>query len=326
MDLCNRNGLDNILLSVRGSTTEVAVEVWEGTEVGDSVSVSGAVDLNTWQFLTVTIAADGSVCLYRDGEYLGTGLSGQPGSERRICNFIGKSSWSSTRLYGGLMDDIWLQDRVLTGSEIQDLMAGGPADCPSPKDGSSNLATDSLVTWKGSPAAEAYEVYFGEDANSLEYQGRLSDAVFVPILEKGRGYAWRVDTVTSDCIITGDLWTFNTLDALAWWTFADATDTIHPADEIALSGDMTFGADCSDEILASNGDGACLVLGENGSAQVDSIREDLLASMDNSLTIFTRVCFPEFFSRGRCLAYRIEFQTEGHHRSGRAGHPGPGAE
>ncbi|WP_413314213.1 SUMF1/EgtB/PvdO family nonheme iron enzyme [Prochlorococcus sp. MIT 0703] len=83
------------------------------------------------------------------------------------------------------------------------------AKTPIPFDSSGTVKTDADLMWLEGIDAIANEIYFGTDPENLVFQKRQKNNIYSPgTLSGGQEYFWRVDTVTDDGIVEGDLWNF----------------------------------------------------------------------------------------------------------------------
>jgi pectinesterase len=82
---------------------------------------------------------------------------------------------------------------------------------PTPKRNASNVSTDGArLTWVSGRNADSHNVHLGK-SNPPEFRGNQKEAVFDPgRLESNTTYFWRVDEVTSDGVVPGELWSFRT--------------------------------------------------------------------------------------------------------------------
>ena len=82
---------------------------------------------------------------------------------------------------------------------------------PVPQTSAIDVSTDSIsLSWIGGRNAESHNVYFGTHM-PLDYRGTSSTASFmIRSLQPGMEYFWRIDEVTLDGVIPGELWSFRT--------------------------------------------------------------------------------------------------------------------
>ncbi len=84
---------------------------------------------------------------------------------------------------------------------------------PAPRNNASGVNANSIkLAWTSGRNAESHKVYFGTHV-PLEYKGASSTSSFTPgKLEPRTIYFWRVDEVTEEGEILGELWSFRTQD------------------------------------------------------------------------------------------------------------------
>ncbi|MBB5350429.1 hypothetical protein HNR46_000653 [Haloferula luteola] len=111
------------------------------------VRLESSTPLRTGVWTYVTVTMDGTTAkLYLDGvEADSTDLPLTPADLAATSNYLGKSQFSSDPYFNGLIDEVHLFHRALTGPEIAEIMAGdtsGPAFAVSPLDlGSATAGT-----------------------------------------------------------------------------------------------------------------------------------------------------------------------------------------
>ncbi len=83
------------------------------------------------------------------------------------------------------------------------------AKTPIPINGSHSVKTDADLMWLKGIDAISSDIYLGTDPDNLIYQGNQKNNIFIPEkLIAEQEYFWRIDTVTDDKTIEGDLWNF----------------------------------------------------------------------------------------------------------------------
>tara|TARA_B100001057_G_scaffold442554_1_gene478031 strand:+ start:422 stop:5413 length:4992 start_codon:yes stop_codon:yes gene_type:complete len=84
------------------------------------------------------------------------------------------------------------------------------AKSPIPMDGAASAKQNTDLIWLEGLEMTTNKVYFGSDSDSLEVQATQVSNIFTPrqSLVPGETYYWRVDTVTDDREIPGDVWSF----------------------------------------------------------------------------------------------------------------------
>src|SRR6185295_9915408 len=91
LDLANGPTNDNIILR-RNTSDGLSFTVYNGTTAGTEITASGALTLNQWQHIAVTMDATGFVRLYKNGLELISGQTSVPRAVLRANNFIGRSN------------------------------------------------------------------------------------------------------------------------------------------------------------------------------------------------------------------------------------------
>lgn len=87
---------------------------------------------------------------------------------------------------------------------------------PSPSDAASGITLDeSPLSWDASdPAADTYEIYFGESGSEVLIgiaQAEVEFTIDFGTLDYGTTYGWRIDATNEAGTTTGDTWTFSTI-------------------------------------------------------------------------------------------------------------------
>ena len=92
---------------------------------------------------------------------------------------------------------------------------------PIPADKADNARSDTDLIWLEGYKAISHNIYFGTDMqkvqqadrNSKEFKGNQKNNIFFPgPLKKNTNYYWRIDAVTKNGIVKGDLWMFSIKD------------------------------------------------------------------------------------------------------------------
>ena len=116
-----------------------------------------------------------------------------------------------------IMDDVRLYNYSLTPAEIQAINSGTPlvskATNPVPANGATNINYGNVATsWDGS--AQTYNLYFGDAPGSLSLlaTGLTERSYNLTGLNELKTYYWRVDAVRDGEVVTGDVWSFTTVD------------------------------------------------------------------------------------------------------------------
>ena len=128
----------------------------------------------------------------------------------------------------GFIDDVRMYDKVLTLTEIEQIMRIDLllAWQPSPANGSTpDIENVTPLTWAAGDMATQHDVYFGMDRDAVKdadtstadiYRGRQNTTIYTPPegVEWGVGpYYWRVDENNSDgTVAKGRVWNFTVAD------------------------------------------------------------------------------------------------------------------
>ncbi len=213
----------SIQTHLRAETSLVNVDAYGG----GGVTSTTALQPNTWYHLLVTFTEDGQVGeskLYINGvlENINKGANS--------ALFLGPlcfGSWKGgSRFFPGVMDDIRIYDSVVLAEDIQDIMLGdqpeGPSSGPVPKDHSTDVPRDELLSWTPGKYAATHDVYFGTDYNDVNNAAVTSPLLvskgqaattYTPtsLLDFGQTYYWRVDEVNAPdkpATYKGNVWSF----------------------------------------------------------------------------------------------------------------------
>jgi len=118
----------------------------------------------------------------------------------------------------GLLSDVRIYNRLLTGNEMLYIFTAGlsKATQPDPRHESVLNEAPLILTWMPTDGAISHNVYFGENLEDVTSgaAGTLLGSTnenALPLnqaLESGKIYYWRVETVTADDTIAGDVWNF----------------------------------------------------------------------------------------------------------------------
>ncbi len=118
MDFGNGAGVDCILIANRGTTTNFQWEIYGANPGNQALIVDGAFDVGAWQHFVTTVDAAGNAVIYKNGQPILTSTQKLPETVVRTNNYIGESNWGGDDFYKGLMDEMYVYDRALTGAEV----------------------------------------------------------------------------------------------------------------------------------------------------------------------------------------------------------------
>jgi hypothetical protein len=212
---------------------------------GNAAHSGSAISANDWHHLAVTINADeDTFLLYVDGQQVGqlTDANLTP-SDLGITtnNWIGRSEDPvAQRQYRGYLDDLRIYDRVLSSTEIQQLMIRLTANVVSPRHRAENTTDTPTLKWEAGDRTAQHDVYFGTDQTAVTeattatvgiYRGRqtLDNVTYTPPevpLIWGQTYYWRIDEIEADGTThVGNVWNFTTADFVVVDDFETYNDT-----------------------------------------------------------------------------------------------------
>lgn len=123
-DFGNGPGSDNIILARNGLSNDLTFIVYNGS-TATGVSASNALQLNTWQYLSVVMQAPAPgatttlATIYTNGSPIATGTVFVPANLNRTLNYVGRSNWSSDALFAGQMNDFSLWNAPLSAAQMQ---------------------------------------------------------------------------------------------------------------------------------------------------------------------------------------------------------------
>ena len=83
---------------------------------------------------------------------------------------------------------------------------------PSPADGASAVARDTVLSWDSGGYTTSYDVYFGTSPVPEFRQTQAGRTFSAGALAAGTGYYWRVDAKNRQGTTTGELWRFTTVE------------------------------------------------------------------------------------------------------------------
>ncbi len=157
---------------------------------------------------------DGSqIKLYVDGDLVST--TNQTGAININADPVRIGTRDGTRWYhNGLIDDVRLYDRAISGDEIKKLASPEKASVPTPADGSVIRQSEVTLQWDTGINATTHNVYFSDDEQAVidgtADVNNVSQTSFGPLsLDLGMTYFWRIDEVEADgTASTGDIWSF----------------------------------------------------------------------------------------------------------------------
>lgn len=165
----------------------------------------------------------GSGSVSEGGLYVGTGYG-----------------WQTLRSLNGYIDELRFSDAALTSSEFLRVEVDKASF---PKPGSDAVIDDLSPTlqWIAGKSAVTHNVYFGQAADSQEFQTQTSSLSWAPgLLKPATTYYWRVDAVNTaspESPWVGDVWNFTTVNYVSLEDFESYIDEADLQSSWAISQD-----------------------------------------------------------------------------------------
>ena len=200
--------------------------LWVGdntTDLAKSAVSSNTTYTDTAWHHVLGLRKNGSNYLYVDGVKQ-TATTVTPFVQSTDFFHIGRQySHLDDRYFIGVIDDVRLYNRALTGDEITALAFAPKARDPKPADGAVGVSAPLLCEWTAGSSAAFHDVYFGTTPTlgpaELKSPRQMFLVYFYPgMLTPGTVYYWRVDEVEADgvTIHTGDVWSFTATPLTAY--------------------------------------------------------------------------------------------------------------
>lgn len=122
MEMGNGQDTDNILFARFGASQDLTVTTFCKHNAGPRVTAKDILELNTWQFLAMSLDTNGDVKIYYNGKLVKEGNAGEPIRDVvRQYNYIGRSNYAIDQYYCGMIDDARMYSIILTPEQIQAL-------------------------------------------------------------------------------------------------------------------------------------------------------------------------------------------------------------
>jgi len=112
-----------------------------------------------------------------------------------------QSMWSATAQFASLAEVRFTYIPVLARE-------------PQPADGATNVALDTMLSWRAGREAASHEVYLSTDPNAVDLAGTTTQSTYDPgVLDLDATYYWQISEVNDAEAVTawvGDIWSFTT--------------------------------------------------------------------------------------------------------------------
>jgi len=192
------------------------------------------------------------------------------------------------------IDEVQLDDSIITGDVWSFTAATLTAWSPDPPDGAKYVGLDADLNWSSGTTGVWHEVYFGTDETAVAtgaadtFKGRQNDPPYDPgPLAGNTTYYWRIDEIEGDGTKKhiGEVWSFTTQpdipiadpNLVGWWEFDEGQGTI----ALDWSGYNNHGTLMEDAQWAAGYDGDAV--------RFDGIDDYVEVSHDETLTVDTEV-------------------------------------
>ncbi len=120
-DFGNGQANENILIGHTGTTNTLGFHIYQGSGGGSdaSLEISDFFTVGEWVHVTATIASDGTMSVYKNGELAGQAAGVVPAEMVRSNNYIGKSHWGGDGHLDGAVDEFAVYDEALTAEQVR---------------------------------------------------------------------------------------------------------------------------------------------------------------------------------------------------------------
>ncbi len=200
--------------------------------LGDSHSAKTDIkELPMKEWLHVALTwNNGALAVYVNGQKVSEGTYSGLTALHPVANFANDGSSPPYEAFAGLLDEARVYNRAITAAEVKEIyqlphVPQAPrikAWGPDPADGARTV-TMPLLQWKSLDTIKLHDVYVGTDpnltaANLVGPHQALKMFYYVPGLQPGTTYYWRVDEIDPDTgkAYTGDVWSFLAQPATAY--------------------------------------------------------------------------------------------------------------
>ena len=180
-----------------------------------AVRTASNVPFGEWHHVTATIDKIEGAKIYLDGVLEGANPDTGGITVGNHPVHLGENAQATNRFWNGLIDDVQIYRRVLSPTEIKELIQPlVKAKDPEPPNGAAAM-TVQLLRWTAGDTATWHNVYLGTSptpgAAELVSERQTDTLYQLTVgLVSGTTYYWRIDEVEADgsTIHTGDVWSF----------------------------------------------------------------------------------------------------------------------
>jgi hypothetical protein len=207
---------------------------------------TAALAIKTWHHIVLTWD-NGKYVVYTNGAKTTEGTYTGLTALDPIANISDDANPDEHEAFDGLLDEARIYNRAITAAEVKEIFQVPAAPRikawgPSPANGARDV-TMPLFQWKALDTIKLHNVYVGTDpnltaANLIGPRQPLKMFFYVPGLQPGVTYYWRVDEIDPDTVTvhTGDVWSFLAQPATAYDPVpANGTNTASPASALVWS-------------------------------------------------------------------------------------------
>jgi len=176
------------------------------------------------------------------GDTLEDVTNGTGGTDKGItsANTYSVANLVSGKTYYWRVDEVEADGvTVHTGAVWSFTVSPKMASNPTPANGTRFVPQDVTLTWTAGAGATAHHVYLSDNLADVlagtgdADKGTVDVAEFVPTLEYGKTYYWRVDEFDGTATYTGEVWCFRTMPTITitdpnlvgWWKLDEGEGT-----------------------------------------------------------------------------------------------------
>ncbi|MHC4331501.1 MAG: LamG domain-containing protein [Planctomycetota bacterium] len=248
----------NYEFRVKDNTIQFLHQTSESTDYNLYISTS-LITADEWHHAAVSVEEGGMVEFYLDGISAG-GVPQLDTFGVLNDNSLRIGGRKDNHFFNGMLDDVYIYDRVLSPSQIEGLSRGiepdfSKAERPSVPDGVIHENTWANLAWTPGDSAVSHDVYLGDNFDDVDegaegtFMGNQATTMLVvgfpgfPVPEglvPGTTYYWRIDEVNDtepNSPWKGDVWSFSIPPKTAYYP-----DPADGAESVALDAELSWTA------------------------------------------------------------------------------------